>query len=86
MREINGIVVNVDGAFVQVRTSLGEIALECDDWRIADNGGLKVGNHVSALGAHTYPEPVNGRTVFYIGEDTSVWVNGVLLPIRPEGS
>lgn len=86
MREINGVIAHVDGVRAQVQTALGEVAVEFDDWRIADNGGLKVGDHLSALNAGRYPKPENGRIVFYIGEYTSVWVNNVLLPIRPEGS
>lgn len=86
MREINGTVTSIVGVFAQVQTALGGITVECDDWRIADNGGLRVGDHLSALGLRKYPKPENGRTVFYIGEDTSVWVDGVHLPIRPEGS
>ncbi len=86
MREINGVVATFGNAFARVQTPFGEIAVECDDWRIADNGGLKVGDRVSALGVRKYPKPENGRTVFYIGDDTSVWVNDVHLPIRSEGS
>lgn len=86
MGEVNGIVIQFGNALAQIQTPFGEIIVECDDWRIADNGGLRVGDHLSALAVRKYPEPENGRTIFYIGEDTSVWVNGVLLPIRPEGS
>lgn len=86
MREVNGSVVEVDGVFAQVQTQFGSVILECDDWRIADNRGLKVGDWVSAIGLHRYPRLENGRIIFYIGEDTSVWVNKKHLPIRPDGS
>lgn len=86
MNEINGIVARTDHAFAHVTTPFGEITIEFDDWRIADNGGLKVGDRVSALGLRKYPELENGRIIFYIGENTSVWVNSAHLPIRPEGS
>lgn len=86
MNEINGIVARTDRAFAHVTTPFGEITVECDDWRIAENGGLKVGDHLSALGLGKYPEPENGHNIFCINEDTSVWMNGVHLPIRPEGS
>ena len=86
MREVNGVVASYDKTRAVVLTGLGDVIIECDDWRIADNGGLKVGDHLSALGMGKYPEPENGRIIFYIDESTSVWVNRAHLPIRPEGS
>lgn len=87
MIEVNGTVAHVDNAFVHVQTPFGdEITVECDDWRIADNGGLKVGDHLSALGMSKYPETEIGHVIFCIDANTSIWVNGAHLPIRPEGS
>lgn len=86
MCEVNGLVIEANGVSVKVQTLFGDVNIECDDWRIADSGGLKVGDHLSALGLHRYPGLENNRIIFYIGHDTSVWVNQTLLPIRPEGS
>lgn len=85
MNEINGTVTSVEGKrlHAHVQTAIGEIIVEFDDFRIAATG-LKVGDYLSVLNVRRYPEPENGRVIFYIGDDTSVWVNGAHLPILPD--
>lgn len=86
MFEINCVVIQFHHAVALGQAEFGEIVLECDDWRIADNGGLMVGDRLSVLNAHKYPAHENEQGVFYIGDDTSVWINDVHLQIRLGGS
>ena len=93
MGEINGVVTDfvsygrVADSIAVVQTGLGDAHVEFDDFRIADIGGLKIGDHLSLLGQQRYPDRNEyGRVIFYIAETTCVWVNGTHLPRRPEGS
>lgn len=84
MIEFAGIIncVNLKQRMINLQTEFGEIAVECDDFRLSNAQGMliKQGDHLSALNAGRYPEKVEGRTIFYIGDFTSIWVNQVLIP------